>query len=548
MAGISEDHYNSSMDKTIDTYNQHSDEYAQRHKSQAPLRLYELAKVFFIKDGNTLDLGSGIGRDTHWLNTNNFPAMGIDPSEGMLEIAKTNHPDYRFIIDQLPVKSSVGQFDNVFCCAVIMHVPRSELISAIVSILNVTKTNGRIIISYRDGNNENDGRLFETYHIGQVAQLFESLGGKVLLTEEEGQWKNIVIEKLDLQKCEGLRQIQDIISTEKKTATYKFALLRALCEISRYEPHVVTWYRDGDMVLVPLKRIAARWVQYYFPLTKAGIKQTTNKKMAFEDLIHSIEFGQNEYFQLKDALEKNDPSLDPLLKKVAKTIKDQPAKYSGNHHYEIFQSVSKLDASVYPELKHSELGMITVPLSIWRDLNFFSHWIEDSLSIQWAELTEKINKDRKFAKYLDLITKTVQEDERSTYLVRSLFKNKNIHCVWTGKEISQFAVDHMLPWSIWRNNDLWNMLPSDSRTNGQKSDRIPSIELIRKRFGAKNGSIKGYWETFANHHENLFAFQLDKSLGLELNDAFTSTGLEALEQMIVKTQIKFGTKTWSMVG
>jgi hypothetical protein len=31
-----------------------------------------------------------------------------------------------------------------------------------------------------------------------------------------------------------------------------------------------------------------------------------------------------------------------------------------------------------------------------------------------------------------------------------------------------------MPFSRWPNNDLWNLLPSDVKTNGQKSDRLPT--------------------------------------------------------------------------
>jgi ubiquinone/menaquinone biosynthesis C-methylase UbiE len=527
--------------KTVKIYDNQSASIAKRHNQMIPTRLYSLVETFFKKNVQTLDLGCGAGRDTHWLNINHFPTLGMDASIGMLNIARENYPQYTFKEASLPqLGCEENSFTNIFLSAVLMHIPRPQLVTSIMEILKITKPNGRIIISYRNGAGETDGRLFETYHPGQIAQLFESLGGKVLLIEKDDQWNNLVIEKGDLQKRDGIQKIQEIISRDKKTSTYKFALLRALCEISRYEQHVVTWYRDGDMALVPLKRIAVRWVHYYWPLIKEDVRQTTNERMSFEDELKNLHFKKNEFVLLKNELDSLSKEIQSLLKKVSKTIQQNPVKYSGGGNYSIFKYMSGLDASVYQDLKDSEFGMIGVPLSFWRDINYFSSWIEDSLCIQWAELSEKINKDGNFANHLNLITKSVQEDERSTSLVRKLFENKPAQCVWTGKIIEKFAVDHMIPWSIWRNNDLWNLLPAHPKVNNQKRDAIPSIKIIKKQFDL----IKKCWEIYLEEYPNLFEPQIMRGLGLSIDEAFHKPGLEALEQTVIRLNINRGGQFW----
>ncbi|HXH32221.1 MAG TPA: methyltransferase domain-containing protein [Bacteriovoracaceae bacterium] len=528
---------------TVDAYNKLATTFAKKHQNVTPTRLYELTKVFFKKDLPTADLGCGIGRDTFWLSSNGFPTVGYDPSHGMLEIAKKAHPELTFKELALPDTEIIsGAYDNIFCCAVLMHIPREQIVTCVISLLNALKPKGHMILSFRAGNGEEDGRLFETYHPGQIAQLFESLGGKVLLIEQDGIWSNLVIEKSDLSKREGIQQIQDIISRDKKIATYKFALIRALCEISRYESHVVTWYRDGDMVLVPIKRLAVRWVHYYFPLVKSSVRQTTSERMAFEEQMLDLELKPSEIALLKERLEnyESDRAIKNLIKKVAHTIKVGPVKYAGGGSSPVFNFVTGLDASVYREMRESELGMVTVPITLWRDISAFSHWIEDSLSIQWAQLTEKMNRSGNFASYLDLITKSVQEDVRTTYEIRKLFKGKKIECVWTGKKLDEFAVDHMIPWTLWRNNDLWNLLPADPKVNGRKSDGIPSGELIVKRFD----TIKWYWEEYAERFPELFERQIVRGLGVSAANAFTNEGKDALVHTISRVSLVQGGWIW----
>ena len=289
-----------------------------------------------------------------------------------------------------------------------------------------------------------------------------------------------------------------------------------------------------------MKRIAARWVYYYWPLVKANVKQTTSTQMAFEPELESLPYKLADMAFLKNDIEsdKPTPEISKLIKKISKTIQAGPVKYAGGGDNDIFNFVSKLDASVYPELKESEQGMVTVPLTLWRDLNLFSHWIEDSLSIQWAELTEKINKDGKFGQHLDLITRSVQEDERTTDIIRKLFNKKSVECVWSGKMIEEFAVDHMIPWSLWRNNDLWNLLPADPKVNNTKRDRIPSPKLIAKNIQA----FRSYWGIYEESFPELFQKQIQKALGVD--GKLEKETIEAIEQTLVRVHSSRGGSFW----
>ena len=181
--------------KTIATYDQNAGEFKKTHESQIPLRLYELCKVFFKKGASTADIGCGIGRDTVWLNENGYPAEGFDASEGMLKVARQSYPTMKFNPKSLPALKFDSNFENIFCCAVLMHIPRSSVVESIISLLGALKPNGMLVISFRSGKGETDGRLFETYDSGEVSTIFESHGGKVLLKEKDGAWENMVIQK-----------------------------------------------------------------------------------------------------------------------------------------------------------------------------------------------------------------------------------------------------------------------------------------------------------------------------------------------------------------
>ena len=61
---------------------------------------------------------------------------------------------------------------------------------------------------------------------------------------------------------------------------------------------------------------------------------------------------------------------------------------------------------------------------------------------------------------------------------------ENAICVWTGQKINSVAgchLDHVIPFSIWKNNELWNLMPTLPEVNGKKSDKIPSMKLLDLR-------------------------------------------------------------------
>ena len=62
------------------------------HGQPAPVDLQEVVERFFVRGGNSADIGCGGGREVAWLNANGFPAAGFDACEGLLDEARRRHP------------------------------------------------------------------------------------------------------------------------------------------------------------------------------------------------------------------------------------------------------------------------------------------------------------------------------------------------------------------------------------------------------------------------------------------------------------------------
>ncbi|WP_078347981.1 HNH endonuclease domain-containing protein [Mucilaginibacter pedocola] len=86
-------------------------------------------------------------------------------------------------------------------------------------------------------------------------------------------------------------------------------------------------------------------------------------------------------------------------------------------------------------------------------------------------------------------------------------------------------MDHIIPFTIWKNNDLWNLLLARSELNNQKRDKIPSPTLIENR----RELITHYWGVIHKHSQLRFQKELQVALlGYESPDNWHGPAIEQL--------------------
>ena len=152
----------------------------------APVDLQEIVERFFVRGGNSADIGCGCGREVAWLHANGFAAVGFDASEGLLNEARRRYPSYKFAHAELPDLNGIGTFDNVLCETVIMHLDRKEIASSVRRLLDVVKPSGILYLSWRvtEGEDQRDpqGRLYAAFDPAVVRTELQDT--TVLLDEE----------------------------------------------------------------------------------------------------------------------------------------------------------------------------------------------------------------------------------------------------------------------------------------------------------------------------------------------------------------------------
>jgi SAM-dependent methyltransferase len=159
---------------------------ADWHAQPAPDDLHALVTRFF-RPSRTADIGCGSGREVAWLNASGFPAVGFDPSEGLLAQARARYPDLSFATATLPELAGVpdASFDNVLCETVLMHLPRDGIVPSVRRLMAILRPGGTLYLSWRvsSGSDQRDaqGRLYAAFEPSLVT---DALADATILLDE----------------------------------------------------------------------------------------------------------------------------------------------------------------------------------------------------------------------------------------------------------------------------------------------------------------------------------------------------------------------------
>ena len=517
------------MDKaTLDYYATNAEEIAKLYEA-SPNSLASRFVSAFAAGGRILDIGCGSGRDLAELRRQGFQPYGVDGTVELVHAAQVLHPELHGLITHglLPNLSVPfgGEFDGVLCSAVLMHIDATEIFNSALSIKQCLKINGRLLISIPSqradtGENERDvnGRLFKSYKPGYLQLIFERLGFSIIDQWSNNDsrnrtgiaWTSLLFQLKSSSNTRPIDQIEGVLNHDKKSATYKFALFRALAEIATQSPNNVIWL-PNDKVGLSVRKVAEKWLRYYWPLIESntfipqlnGENPAAGKQIKFRRRLYELVsnfnnsggFSRFRIERNKDLLTlDNKKLLATVLAEIEYAIIKGPIEFSGG---------ALITGRVFGY--DSTTRQILIPNALWIELCHLGYWVSQAVVLQWAEKTTRLGKDLDVAMIVNLLLD--KEDERTTVEARKFFeKQASLYCVWTGKSLKKdFDIDHVIPFDLWHNNDVWNLLPSSELANSKKSNKLPSAQLLQ----ARRDDIIGYWEILRT--ENQYRFDQEAS-------------------------------------
>jgi len=136
------------IDKTRDDYNLIAHHFASTRKYNWPALKNVLSNNLSDKPLRIADLGCGNGR-IYEIIDKNIDYYGLDISKSLIDIAKENHPEGRFVVGSvvsLPYKDNF--FDVSLSVATLHHIPsREQRRIALTEMYRVTKPGGKVILT-----------------------------------------------------------------------------------------------------------------------------------------------------------------------------------------------------------------------------------------------------------------------------------------------------------------------------------------------------------------------------------------------------------------
>jgi hypothetical protein len=327
--------------------------------------------------------------------------------------------------------------------------------------------------------------------------------------------------------------ISKIIERDRRSTTYKFALLRGVIDLIQDQSPYIKF--SEDRVTFPTGLLIEKWMLYYYPIFESSIPVPQihgNTQLAFgpcfQKLVDAYKLigGFSAFYN--DLTSKGIPAhlrydFQALATQLKSTITKMPMKYIGKsvtqQEYGIFQYSNKLDTLVPPDKDREYLihrfGSFSIPYDYYEAFEVLGSFItgQDSIFFKWAEFSVNASgQNLSIEKVVGEVLKspiTSRDVLESKKLYQSMLQSEGrVSCVWSGEPIRRYDVDHVIPFSVWKNNDLWNLLPSSPKTNSQKKDKIPSVSLIARQ----KDLIVHYWEILLAHQPGRFEKEIQVSL------------------------------------
>lgn len=155
-----------------------------------------------------LDAGCGSGRDSAEFSKQGFKVTAID---GCLELVhetcrRVGSEKFTGLHLQFDEMSWDAEFDGVWACASLLHLPQTELMDALARIFTALKNNGVFYSSFKEGTEprtDSKGRYFNDFTPERLTVSMKDRGFEIeelwrttSKTEPGMHWVNIIVRKV----------------------------------------------------------------------------------------------------------------------------------------------------------------------------------------------------------------------------------------------------------------------------------------------------------------------------------------------------------------
>lgn len=172
------------------SYNQIADQWNAARINDFEPKYVDLLLEYLVDKAEILDAGCGAGVPiARYLVDRGCTVVGIDASEAMLEIAKQQVPEARFILGDMLVHESTEQYTGIIAWDSIFHISRVQHLNIFQKFHQWLLPNGALLLSLGGSMWEGTSEMFghEFFYSGfapnESLRLLEKAGFEIFLSE-----------------------------------------------------------------------------------------------------------------------------------------------------------------------------------------------------------------------------------------------------------------------------------------------------------------------------------------------------------------------------
>ena len=163
-------------------YDNGAEKYASLNENNEQMKVFQKMFAKRVQNGLVYDVGCGTGRDTNALTELGLHVIGLDYSNGMLEVARKNHPTCQFLHFDILNRElgSLQKPDGLWACASLLHFEKDVFLRVITNLHHFLKENGYFYLSMKLSDKTCtktiDGRFFQYYEMNELKELIKQVG------------------------------------------------------------------------------------------------------------------------------------------------------------------------------------------------------------------------------------------------------------------------------------------------------------------------------------------------------------------------------------
>lgn len=248
--------------------------------------------------------------------------------------------------------------------------------------------------------------------------------------------------------------------------SYKFGFLKSILD---------NLYNTNDQLELSFDQLFSKFTEIYWNLVlKHHIKQKNPGKLNRQtELEKALILGKEKYEILEDIPFEslsNDMTLD-ICHRVKMKCKDNVVGALYADLGGLFYSFSK--SGEWIRLNPRMYEFVCKHKVAIEKLNYY----------EWAKFLEKVNTDTAVDHLLSKIDESTLRTRNSLAYYRDiLFQEFENRCFYCGKQVTKKSVevDHFIPWSFIKDDQIWNFVLACPECNSKKRDKLAREDFLIK--------------------------------------------------------------------